>query len=123
MIRQSFRPGVLFALIALLLGCTLTRVQAIVPTYLDVSQAFSYYNSQGQQVNLSAITTGSTPTVITQKFLALIRYFNEMGLNGTIYIPAGTWEINQTLYLGQNSLPMSTGCFSASSSPTTSPTS
>ena len=41
--------------------------------------------------------------MITQKFLALIRYFNEMGLNGTITIPAGTWLLNQTLYLTQNS--------------------
>ena len=54
-------------------------------------------------MNLSAITTASSPTVITQKFLALIRYFNEMGLNGTITIPAGTWLLNQTLYLTQNS--------------------
>ena len=59
-------------------------------------------------MNLSAITTANTPTQITQKFLALIRYFNEMGLNGTITIPAGTWLLNQTLYLTQYS---ATQCF------------
>ena len=38
MIRQAFRPGVLLALVVLL-GLAFTRVQAVVPTTLDVSSS------------------------------------------------------------------------------------
>ena len=41
----------------------------------------------------------STPQQITAKFLGLLRYFGEMGLAGSIRIPAGTWQVTQTLYL------------------------
>ena len=105
MFRYLLSPRILFAVLAVLLGLTLSRGLATptpYPTTLDVSQAFSYINSSGTQVNLPAITTESTPTAITQKFQGLIRYFAEMNvMNGTISIPAGTWLLNQTLYLTQ----------------------
>ena len=95
--------GMLCAIFALLGVLAVSPARAMQAT-VDVSQAFSYINSYGQQVNLPAVNAvnwanPSTPQQITAKFLGLLRYFGEMGLAGSIRIPAGTWQVTQTLYL------------------------
>ena len=73
--------------------------QAVTTSVVDVSQPFTYTNNLGNQVTLPAITTNSTPSAITSKFQGLINYFTQTGICAEIDIPAGTWLINQTLYL------------------------
>ena len=75
------------------------------PLTLDVSVPFTYANAAGEQVVLPAITPQSDPQRITDKFLALIRYFNEQGTSGTIHIPRGTWRLTRTLHLSHFSAP------------------
>jgi len=97
-IQKLISRFLMVCVVTLMLGAM--RCMAV-PMAVDLSAAFSYTNNQGQLINLPVVTTASTPTDITNKFLGLIRYFYEMGINGTISVPAGTWKINKTLYLNQ----------------------
>ena len=92
MLKQRF---ILTIILIIITGALVSAV----PTTLDVSQQFSYTNVAGQPISLPAVTPQSDPQQITDKFLGLIRYFNEQGINGTIFIPAGTWRITRTLHL------------------------